>query len=233
MGPVLPTVYYGVGTGQITVTATLTDDLAGLGEVAFAAATSAGATYPQNGKLQAAVPHVYSFDASSTFAGTVSIQAADRSGNTVTSNVVLIHDTVAPTITLSATADGLTLALAWSAGDAEAGLKACTLELLTGNTTSTVSTECASTMTYPAVQDARYTLRLTAWDNVANRAVQERAVTVSSVTKYYYHSGQRVAVRQGGQLYYLHGDHLGSTSLSTDSGGKVVQDARYLPYGQV
>ena len=160
-----------MGTGQITVTASLTDDLGGLAEVAFPAATSAGATYPQNGKLQAVVPHRYTFDASTTFAGTVAIQTADRAGNTVTSNLVLIHDTVPPTITLSATADGLTLSLVWSTGDAEARLKACTLELLTSNTTSTLSTACAGAISYPVVQDASYTVRLTATDNVANKTV--------------------------------------------------------------
>jgi RHS repeat-associated protein len=76
-------------------------------------------------------------------------------------------------------------------------------------------------------------VRLTAWDNVANRAVQEVSATVSSVTKYYYHGSRRVAVRKGGQVYYLHRDHLGSTSLTTDSSGNVVHEARYLPYGQV
>ena len=75
-------------------------------------------------------------------------------------------------------------------------------------------------------------LGATAWDHVVNQAVQEQTVTVSSVTKYYYHGGKWVAVRKGGQVYYLHGDHLGSTSLTTDATGKVVHEARYLPYGQ-
>jgi hypothetical protein len=33
-------------------------------------------------------------------------------------------------------------------------------------------------------------------------------------------------------LYYLHGDHLGSTSLTTDKDGVIVAQSRYLPYGQ-
>src|SRR4030095_7629880 len=82
--------------------------LAGLSEVAFATATSIGATYPQIGELQAVVLHRYTFNASSTFAGTIAIQVADRAGNIVTSNVVLIRDTVPPTITLNAMADALT-----------------------------------------------------------------------------------------------------------------------------
>ena len=35
----------------------------------------------------------------------------------------------------------------------------------------------------------------------------EKNVTTGVVTKYYYLGGQHVAMRQGGTLYYLHGDH--------------------------
>jgi RHS repeat-associated protein len=57
-------------------------------------------------------------------------------------------------------------------------------------------------------------------------------VTVSAVTKYYMFGGQRVAMRQGDVVYYLHSDHLGSTSLTTDITGTVVAETRYLPYGE-
>ncbi|MEW5960980.1 MAG: RHS repeat-associated core domain-containing protein, partial [Chloroflexota bacterium] len=33
-------------------------------------------------------------------------------------------------------------------------------------------------------------------------------------------------------VYYLHGDHLGSVSLTTDTEGAVVSEGRYLPYGE-
>jgi RHS repeat-associated protein len=52
------------------------------------------------------------------------------------------------------------------------------------------------------------------------------------VTKYYYFGSTRIAMRKGGVLYYLHGDHLGSTSLTTDASGGIVAQSRYLPYGQ-
>jgi RHS repeat-associated protein len=52
------------------------------------------------------------------------------------------------------------------------------------------------------------------------------------VTKYYYLGSTRVAMRKGGAVYYLHGDHLGSTSLTTDATGAIVAQSRYLPYGQ-
>ena len=34
-------------------------------------------------------------------------------------------------------------------------------------------------------------------------------------------------------LTYLHGDHLGSTSLATDASGNVVSQQRYKPYGEL
>jgi len=39
-------------------------------------------------------------------------------------------------------------------------------------------------------------------------------------------------MRKGSELYYLHGDHLGSTSLTTDANGGIMAQSRYLPYGQ-
>ncbi|WP_448593694.1 polymorphic toxin type 10 domain-containing protein [Thermoflexus hugenholtzii] len=53
----------------------------------------------------------------------------------------------------------------------------------------------------------------------------------SVVTKYYYAAGQRIAVRVGGALYFLHGDHLGSATLTTDINGNRVGELRYTPYG--
>ncbi len=53
-------------------------------------------------------------------------------------------------------------------------------------------------------------------------------VSVHSVTKYYTFSDQQVAMREGDEVYYLHGDHLDSTSLTTDQNGNVVAETRYL-----
>jgi RHS repeat-associated protein len=57
--------------------------------------------------------------------------------------------------------------------------------------------------------------------------------------KTYFLGGQAIATRISGDpagnngLFYIHSDHLGSTSLMSDSGGALVADsvARYLPYG--
>ncbi|MEW5959069.1 MAG: RHS repeat-associated core domain-containing protein [Chloroflexota bacterium] len=79
-----------------------------------------------------------------------------------------------------------------------------------------------------------YTFRAQAVDNVNNPGgwLAAGPVTIASVTKYYTFGGQRVAMRQGDVVYYLHGDHLGSTSLTTDQAGEIVAETRYLPYGE-
>ncbi len=55
----------------------------------------------------------------------------------------------------------------------------------------------------------------------------------AAVTKYYHAAGQRIAVRAGGVVYWLHGDHLGSATLATDASGNRVGELRYTPYGGV
>jgi RHS repeat-associated protein len=52
------------------------------------------------------------------------------------------------------------------------------------------------------------------------------------VTKYYYAGSQRIAMRTNGTLNYLLGDHLGSTSLTTDANGNVVSEMRYKAWGE-
>jgi RHS repeat-associated protein len=38
-------------------------------------------------------------------------------------------------------------------------------------------------------------------------------------------------MRVGGALYFLHGDHLGSATLTTDASGNRIGELRYTPYG--
>jgi RHS repeat-associated protein len=59
----------------------------------------------------------------------------------------------------------------------------------------------------------------------------EKNLSTSAVTKYFYLGGKRVAMKQGSTLYYLHGDQLGSTSLTTSVTGTLVASARYDAYG--
>jgi RHS repeat-associated protein len=50
-------------------------------------------------------------------------------------------------------------------------------------------------------------------------------------TTYYFAGSTRVAVRQGSVVSYLHADHPGSASLTTDANGNPTSQLRYLPYG--
>ncbi len=57
-------------------------------------------------------------------------------------------------------------------------------------------------------------------------------VSPATVRKYYYFSGQRIAMWLNGVLYYLVGDHLGTTSLVLNAQGNVLSEARHYPYGE-
>ena len=52
------------------------------------------------------------------------------------------------------------------------------------------------------------------------------------VTKYYFAGAQRVAMRKNGTLSYLLADHLGSTSLTTNTSGAIVSELRYKAWGE-
>jgi len=52
------------------------------------------------------------------------------------------------------------------------------------------------------------------------------------VTKYHYAGTQRIAMRQNGDLFFITGDHLGSTSLVTDSNGAVISEVKYKAWGE-
>jgi hypothetical protein len=69
----------------------------------------------------------------------------------------------------------------WSASDAESGLRNCLVEVVNGGASTPVSTTCSGHVNLPVAQNGGHLLRLTAWDNVANRAVQEQVVALSSV----------------------------------------------------
>ena len=56
--------------------------------------------------------------------------------------------------------------------------------------------------------------------------------TGSTVKKYYSAGGQRVALNDNGTLYYLLGDHLGSTALTANSSGGLYAELRYKPWGE-
>ena len=63
-------------------------------------------------------------------------------------------------------------------------------------------------------------------------AIYEKNLTTGVTTTYYLAGGQRLALRQGGTLYYLVMDHLGSTSLTLDANGNLIGEMKYYPYGE-
>jgi len=56
--------------------------------------------------------------------------------------------------------------------------------------------------------------------------------SAGSTTNYYYAGNQRVAMRTDNALYYFLGDHLGSTSITTNASGGLVSEMRYKPWGE-
>jgi RHS repeat-associated protein len=56
--------------------------------------------------------------------------------------------------------------------------------------------------------------------------------STTTMKRYYYAGGQRVAMRQGSStLYYLLTDHLGSTAITATSAGGFYTELRYYPWG--
>jgi RHS repeat-associated protein len=53
----------------------------------------------------------------------------------------------------------------------------------------------------------------------------------TTVRKYYYAGAVRVALRTGGNTFYLLNDHLTSTAITTNSSGVRLTELRYYAYG--
>ncbi len=50
-------------------------------------------------------------------------------------------------------------------------------------------------------------------------------------TKYIFGGSNRIASKKSSTVYYYHTDHLGSSSIITDSAGSKVEELYYYPYG--
>ncbi|NOH02418.1 MAG: RHS repeat-associated core domain-containing protein [Chloroflexi bacterium] len=61
---------------------------------------------------------------------------------------------------------------------------------------------------------------------------QHYEVTGSEITKYYFAGSQRIAFRKDGDLNYLLSDHLGSSSITTDSNGNPIASMLYKAWGE-
>ena len=64
------------------------------------------------------------------------------------------------------------------------------------------------------------------------RAGFEWTGSTSTLIKYFYAGAQRVAMKQGSTVYYLFGDHLGSTAITASSAGAKLGELRYKPWGE-
>jgi len=60
---------------------------------------------------------------------------------------------------------------------------------------------------------------------------EEVTGAVTTTVSHYSFGGLRVAVKRGSDLYHLHGDHLGSISLTTDDAGDAAASRAYYAYG--
>ncbi|MEW5960051.1 MAG: RHS repeat-associated core domain-containing protein, partial [Chloroflexota bacterium] len=233
------TVYYGEGSGHFTVTASLADPDSGLSEVGFPATVDAGQTYPLAGAASATRSYSYTFSAANAFSDTATVTATDRAGNEGNQPFTVSRDVTPPqmiTVTVPSAA-GLRFSVAFSATDSGAGLRGYNVHYRSEGQvewTPWLTGTGEPQAEFVGLPGQVYTFRAQAVDNVNNPGawLEGGPVTIASVTKYYHHGGQRVAMRQGDEVYYLHGDHLGSTSLTTDQAGEIVAQTRYLPYGE-
>jgi len=60
----------------------------------------------------------------------------------------------------------------------------------------------------------------------------EYNVSTGVATSYYYAGATRVAMRQSSTVYYLLGDHLGSTAVTVNSSGGWNGEVRYKAFGE-
>ncbi len=67
------------------------------------------------------------------------------------------------------------------------------------------------------------------YDGDGNRV---KATFGSTVRKYYFANGVRIAMRSGGQTYYLLGDHLGGTNVTANGSGVQMASLLYKPWGE-
>jgi hypothetical protein len=135
------------------------------------------------------------------------LTATHRTGNQTTQPFTLFKDTIPPTVTIAVPPVApLHFRVSWSGQDGESGLRDYEVQYKVGITGTWTSWLTDSTQTQaPFVGEAgqSYFFQVRATDNVNNASawVEAGPVTVSAVTKYYYHGDQRIAMRQGDVVY--------------------------------
>jgi len=130
-----------------------------------------------------------------------------------------------------------TFTVTWSAMDDGSGVAVYDVQVKVddGAWTSWLTATTATEAMYSGELGHTYTFRARATDHVSNTGAwsAEAGVMAVRVIKYYTFGGQRVAMRQGGVVYYLHTDHLGSVSVVSDGSGDLLAAQLYYPYGEV
>ncbi len=236
-------------TGDLNLSITYQDSQAGLNQVTFPTLFGTSVD-PQlfNGFLAAETfSEIYTIDANQGLDGRFDLEASDMVGNVRTLSLGVVKDTTAPTLdfTLPTGNIGAQFTIEWDANDPDsnAGLPGSgvvalyTVEYHTGDNVwqelATDITETSLEFTQGEVGTS-YTFRVTVKDRLDNSTIQvSDPVTVNkSIHKNYFFNGQMVATRQDDDLYFIHGDHLGSASVTTDEDGIIVAEARYKPYGE-
>ncbi|MFZ2357990.1 MAG: RHS repeat-associated core domain-containing protein, partial [Anaerolineae bacterium] len=112
----------------------------------------------------------------------------------------------------------------------KAGTSATTYSYDAENRLVTVSGAAAATFVYDGDGNrVKATFGSTTTVYVGNHYERDNG---STVRKYYYAGGVRVAMRTGGQTYYLLGDHLGGTNVTANSSGVQISKLLYKPWGE-
>jgi RHS repeat-associated protein len=233
--------YYGEAEGQYTLTVSVAEGGSGLAQVVLPDLTSPGAIFTSPGNHS----HTYTFDAADDLSGDFTVTASDNAGNVTNQTLTLINDDRPPTPQLRLPLNPpLLFDLTWAGVDwadetdvPGSGLRHYDVQVragLNGDWSDLLVNTTAQQYRFAGQPAVDYYFQIRATDNVNNISDWFLAgpLRVEPVTKYYFHGNERVAMRRGDQVYYLQGDHLGSTALVTDAAGNVVSEVRYQPYGQ-
>jgi len=103
-------------------------------------------------------------------------------------------------------------------------------QTLTWDAENRVATAAGETYTYDG-DGARVKKTVGGVTTLYVNMYYEKNISSGVATSYYYLGGKLVAVKKGSALEYVHQDHLGSTSVTTNTSGSTVSSLRYLPYG--
>jgi len=221
------------------VTVAVSDVTSRLKAVTFPETTGGGAVYPQEGVQTATVSHAYAFTSGSTFSGSGAVTVSDRAGNVAGVPLTVTRDVASPTavLTVAKRSSSVTLTVAWGGEDGTgAGVATYDVQVREdeGGWTDWLTGTGQTQGEYVGQYGHRYGFRVRATDQVSNTGDWVEGTSfLAWVTKYYAFNGQRVAMREGDVVYYLHGDHLGSTSVASSDSGVLHSRQGYTPYGEV